>query len=148
MNKKGSGTLTGIVISMLIVVGAFSGFFIFYTEQMDNYNFELDEKYNETNQIMIQASEDIENERQQLEEAIDNIEESPEGFLAAINGFKGLGTVLLSPLEFTSISFNVVTGLFFATDFIPPLYQNLLIVGITIIIILILIGWLKGEPKT
>ncbi len=146
MNKKGS-TLTTLVVTMLMVIGIFSGYYLFFVEQMDNYDTELDEKYNETYQSLLQEQADIDEDVNEIKESIQDVEEADNTFLAAIAGFKGLGLALLLLVNFVESGVNIFTAIFFSTDIIPIDIQNLMLIGIIAFIILLVIAILKGEGK-
>lgn len=146
MNKKGS-TLTIIVISMLVSIGMFSGYYILFAEQMDNYDMELDGKYNETYQILLEEQEDIDDKVTEVRESVNEAEEASNEFLAAIAGFKGLGAALLLLLQFVDSSNNINEAVFFSTDFIPTNVQNLLLIGLIAVVVFVIIAILKGEAK-
>jgi hypothetical protein len=146
MNKKAS-TLTSLVISMLIVIGVFSGYYLFFVEQMDNYGGTLDDKYNETYQTLLTEQETIDDNVEDVKESLVEVEEASNDFLAAIAGFKGLGKALLLLTAFVSSGVNIFTAVFFSTDIIPTDVQNLLLIGIIAFIVLLIIAILKGEGK-
>lgn len=146
INKKG-GTMISVIVVLLLVIGCFGGFYIFVAEQFDNYGTELDSKYNETYQVLLEEQTNIDNDVENIKDTVNDIEEADNTFLAAINGFKGLGNVLLLLLGFVSSGFNVFTAFFFSTDFIPNNIQDLLIVGIISAILLIVVAILKGESR-
>jgi hypothetical protein len=146
INKKGS-TLTTLVIAMLLVIGIFSGYYLFFVEQMDNYDTTLDEKYNETYQTLLETQEAIDNNVTTIRNRITEVEEADNTFLAAIAGFKGLGAALLLLVTFVSSGVNVFTAIFFSTDIIPSDVQNLMLIGVIAFIILLIIAILKGEGK-
>lgn len=146
MNKKGS-TMTTLVITMLIVIGIFSGYYLFFVEQMDNYDTTLDEKYNETYQLLLQEQDDINADVNAVQDSITEVEEADNTFLAAIAGFKGLGLALLLLVNFVESGVNILTAVFFSTDIIPIDIQNLMLIGIVSFIILLVIAILKGEGK-
>jgi len=146
MNKKGS-TLTTLVVTMLMVIGIFSGYYLFFVEQMDNYDTVLDEKYNKTYQSLLQEQADIDEDVNEIKESIQEVEEADNTFLAAIAGFKGLGFALLLLVNFVESGVNIFTAVFFSTDIIPIDVQNLMLIGIIAFIILLVIAILKGEGK-
>ena len=146
INKRGS-TMTSIVLSMLIVIGIFSGYYLFFVEQMDNYGATLDDKYNDTYQLLLEEQNDIDAQITNIRTNINEVEEASNDFLAAIAGFKGLGAALLLLPLFVDSSFNVFTAVFFSTDVIPTPVQNLLIIGLIALIIFVVIAVFKGEGK-
>lgn len=146
MNKKGS-TLTVLVISMLIVIGIFSGYYLFFVEQMDNYGAVLDDKYNETYQTLLAEQETIDDNVEDVKASLVEVEEASNDFLAAIAGFKGLGKALLLLTAFVSSGVNIFTAVFFSTDIIPSDVQNLMYIGIIALIVLLIVAILKGEGK-
>lgn len=146
MNKKGS-TLTVLVISMLVVIGIFSGYYLFFVEQMENYGGVLDDKYNETYQTLLSEQETIDTNVENVKDSLTDVEEASNDFLAAIAGFKGLGKGLLLLRTFVSSSVNIFTAVFFSTDIIPSDVQNLMFIGIIALIVLLIIAILKGEGK-
>lgn len=140
-------TMSSLTISLLIVIALFNGFFLFYSQQMDDNNLELDDKYGNISIGLLESQEEIDNLSRSLEEQIDEVREAEETYLAAINGFKALGAALILPIQLTSISVGTTTELLTTDGLIPESYQSLFLVGIVVVILLLAISVLKGDPK-
>lgn len=148
LNKQGKGTLTGVVLGLLLVIGVFVTYFGFYTEQLDNNDAVIDDKYNETYTRLLDAQTGIETNINDIKENVNNIEEADSDFQAAWNGFKALGSTLILPISFISSSVEVFEAMVISGDFIPEkqkvLFGIAIIAAILFIILAILTG---GNPK-
>ena len=107
MNKKGT-TLTSVVLVLLIVIGIFSGYYLFVLEQFSNNDLTVDDKYDETYQVLLEQQSDLDNKTNDVKDALGQVTEVESGFLQAINGFKGLGAALLLLLTFPEVSITTL----------------------------------------
>ena len=148
INKKGSSlTLTGVVLSLLVAIGFFVGYFAFFSEQLSRNSETLDDKYNDTYTQLLEITDNIDEDVNEIKESVDKIREADETYLAALNGFKALGSTLLLPISFISHSIDLSEAFLTDGDIIPPFYQTLLITGILVVILFLILALLKGDPK-
>lgn len=155
INKKGESSLTGLVVSMLIVVGVFVVLFAFMTEQYENNDAQLDSKYNETYNRLINVSNNLDNDINQIQESLDNIQEADNTFQTAWNGLKGLGQVLTLPISFISRGAETYDAVALSADVVTRDDEGNGLVVITLfrigliafIIFLVLAVLTGGNPK-
>lgn len=146
-NKRGGGTLLGIVVGLIFVIGIFIGMFSFFSGQLEDNSATIDSKYNTTYNQLLEVQEEIEGDQQTILTSIDNIREADEGYLAAWNGFKALGATLLLPISFIGHTIDTANALIISTDIIPGWIQSLLIVGLIFFVMFVILSLLKGEPS-
>lgn len=146
-NKKGGGTLLGIVISIIFVIGIFIGMFSFFSEQLEDNSETIDTKYNETYTRLLEVQGNIDEDKDSILTSIDNIREADETYQAAWNGFKALGATLLLPISFIGHSIDTTQAILISTDIIPGWIQALLVIGLVFLVMFIILSLLKGEPS-
>lgn len=145
--KKGSGTLTGVVISMLIVIAVFLTLYnyINYDGQLGGVT--LDAKYNETYGNLTDAQNRLDDNIGDLQDNLKNISEADDTFQVAWNGLKGLGNLLLIPINLASSGVDITNAIEGSLDIIPTNIKVLIELGIIVVILFIVIAVMKGEPK-
>ncbi len=145
INKKGASSLMGIVFTLIIVMGMFSGMYIFYTDQLSQSDQVLDSKYNQTYQNLLIVQNNLSERVNEIKETADDVEEADNTFLAAINGFKGAGQAILLLLGFTSDSIDTTQALLLSTDVIPSWLQALIVIALITFVIFIVIDVVIGR---
>lgn len=148
IKKSQGGTITGIVLSVIIAIGVFSGMFLFFNDQATRGEVTLDSKYNETYVKLDSAQETLDDNVNNIQNNLKEIKEADDTFQVAWNGLKGLGNVITLPISFVSSAVDVVTAIFIPLDIIPKKQKNLIILAIIAVVVLIILANLKGEPKT
>ena len=144
MNKKGT-SLYGTLTSMVIVILIFSGFFLFFTDQLDKNSATLDDKYNVTYAQLLEVQDNIDSNVDDIKTAADEVREADSTFLTAINGFKGAGQALLLTLGFTGDAIDTTEALLLSTDIIPSWIQSLIVVLLISLIIFLIIDVFTGK---
>lgn len=144
INKNGS-SLMGSVMAIILVIGIFSGLFLFYTDQLDKNIATIDNKYNQTYKDLLEVQSNLDTRVDNIKTAADDVREAESGILAAINGFKGLGQAMLLLLGFTSDSIDTTEALLLSTDVIPSWIQSLIVVALIALIVFIVIDVLLGR---
>ena len=115
MNKKGTSSLMGVVGSIVLVILMFSGFFLFFTDQLEKNDLEMDSKYNTTYNQLLEVQSNMDTRVNDIKTTADEVREAESGFIVAINGFKGMGQSLLLLLGFTSDSIDTTQALLLST---------------------------------
>ena len=144
---KGESNLTSLVIILIIIIGIFTGMFIYMNQRADDSGMPLDSKYNETYQNLSKASNDIDTNIQNIKSNLGNISEATSAYQVAINGFKGLGNLLKAPIVFINSAWTVATQIIGVTDIIPTWAKVLIIMGIVAAIVLLILSILKGDTN-
>lgn len=145
MNKKGGSSIMGAIVAIIVVILIFSGFFLFYTDQLDKNSVTLDSKYNTTYNQLLEVQNSLDGRIDKIKIAADETKEAESGFIAAINGFKGIGEAMLLLLGFTSDSIDTTQALLLSTDIIPSWIQSLIIVALIALILFIVLDVLLGR---
>lgn len=148
LNKKGGGTVTGIVIGVLVVIAIFTAYFGFMTEQMGNNSADLDSQYNDTYTRLISIQNEMDEDVEKVKDSFDNMVEADEDFLAAWNGLKGLGSAMLLPINFLSPAVETMEVMADNTKFIPSSMKTVILIGLVALLVFILLAALTGgNPK-
>jgi len=148
IKKSQGGTITGIVLSIIFVIGIFSGMYLYFNDQTTRGGVTLDSKYNDTYNKLDSAQATLDNNINNIQTNMEDIREADNTYQTAWNGLKGLGNVLTLPLSFTSSAVDTVGAMILPLGFVPEKTRNLIIMGIIAVVILIILANLKGEPKT
>lgn len=143
---KKNATLTGVVLMFTLCIGIFTGMFIWMNKAGEDSGAVIDNKYS-----MVYSNYTIQrdNMNTKLEEIRDNVKgvTEPDNLAqVAINGFKGLGNVLLLPIAFVDYILNTL----YATNTIleiPSWAKMLLGMALLGFIIILIIKSLKGEQS-
>ncbi len=148
MNRKGELTMTTLIISIIAIMFIFITMFQFFTSKVEGAGVTIPVKYNDTYTKILNSQEDLDNDLNSISNAAKNITEADDVFSVALNGFKGLGYVLLLSLEFVSTPFDVISAILIPLDFVPQYQKTLIIMAITAVVLFLIIANAKGEPKT
>ncbi len=145
INKKGASSLSGLVFTLIIVIGIFSGMYLFYTDQLSQSDQTLDSEYNDTYQRLLIVQENMDTRVNDIKTTADDVKEADNTFLAAINGFKGAGQAILLLLGFTSDSIDTTQALLISTEVVPSWLQSLIVIGLIAFVIFIVIDVVIGR---
>lgn len=147
MMKKGSSSLMGILVGVILVIGMFTGFFLFFEDQLSKNDLSMESKYNDTYDQLTEVRADMDTRVNEIKSAADDVEEADSTFLAAINGLKGLYKTLKLLLGFTSDAIDTSQAIYQSTDVVPSWVQLLSRILLTALVILIIIDvWLGRKP--
>lgn len=146
--KKSSMTLTGIVLSLLIVMAIFYAGFSFLSDNASDAGIVIDAKYNQTYTNLQTSQDSLELNVNAIKDNLDNVSEADNTFQVAWNGLKGLGNVLKLPLRFIDNAVSTFDALIISLDVIPPKIKTLIFIGILVTMVLLILAILKGEPRT
>ena len=145
--RRGNMTVTGVVIILVVVFVIINGFFYFMIDQGASYGTEIDPKYNKSFNQIIDEQANLDSKVSQIRDDVSGIE-AESGVQFLWNSFKGLGTILLLPIDFISYSVQTATALILPVDFLPTWVQTLVILvivaGLAFLVIAVLTG---GNPK-
>ncbi len=144
---KKANTLTSLVVTLLMVIGLFSGMFIWWNWNAQDSGVTLDAKYNSSYGNITAARNDLSDNVNAIKNNVDNIKEAETTWQVAWNGLKGIGNTLKLPISFVSTSLATYTGLEFALDYIPAWARTLFFIGITALVVFLVLSVLKGDPR-
>lgn len=147
--RKSEVTLLNLFSAMIIGIIIFTGLYLLMYKNVIENDIPLDTKYSDSfDTINGSLTSRLENNINNIKSSVNNITEADSAFQVAINGFKGLGSVLLLPLNLITISIEGFQTVIEPLDFMPKWLVSLLIALVTIIIFIVIIASLKGEGGT
>ena len=147
INKRGTFTLIGLVVSLLIVIGIFLGCYLYLDFNVDSAGLTMDSKYSEMYSNLTASQEDLETNVQAIKGNLENVTQSEETWQQVWNGLKGLGNTLKLPITFVNTALSVWDSLITGTDIVPGWVIPLVFTGILAAIVFLVLSILKGEPK-
>jgi hypothetical protein len=143
-----SATMTDIVLSLILLIGMFTGMFLWLNSNIEDSGVTMDAKYTDAfNQLNGSTQTGLYNNINSIKNAIENIGEADSTWQVAWNGFKALGETLKLPISFLSSAIGAMNIGFISLDFIPEWVKALAGMAITVFIVFILLSILKGDPK-
>ena len=146
--KINKANLTGVVITMLLVLGIFFGMFNWYSGLASDSGSNIGEQYSNmstaltTDQLAIKAN--IENIKGNLSTGVT---EADSVYQATWNSFKGLGNILKMPLTLITVASDMLYQFITPVDFIPQWVKDLTTIGLVAVIVLLIVALLKGEQN-
>lgn len=142
--KKSETTITGIVISVIITMGIFFGLFLYFQEQAENEGYTIDGKYNTTYNNLTTIQGDLSDNINKIQDNFNNIKEADSTYQVALNGLKGLGNIMLLPINFVSNAIETFIVIITPLDVIPEWAKTLINMALIITILLAIISGLAG----
>jgi len=149
MNKKGSGTMTGVFITIILTMALFYGGYNYIDSNYDDVNTTIPLGYN-------QSFADLETSQGLLNESVNDIKTSVQGIAeadgdvvsVAWNGLTGVAATLRLFINVINVGIDVFNALLPGLSFIPGWAKVLIEMAIVISVVMILLGAFKGEAKT
>ena len=147
MKLRNSGsTLTGLVLTLLIVIGIFFGGYTYISEHGRDAGITVDEKYDLAYEELNESRNKLDSNVGSIKNNLGNITEAENTFQVALNGLKGLGNALKLPIIFVGTTIGVwEVGATFL-DFLPDWFLPLALIGIIAFVVFLVLRVLKGEP--
>ena len=145
--KKGTNTVTGLVMSMLIVMTIFSGLYLYFGQHVTDSGQTLDSKYINVNNNITEIGTSIDGNVQEIVAQWNSITQADNAAFAVWNSFTGLGLVLKLPYSFLEDATNLAQQLFAPLSILPRWVISFASIALTAYIILLLLKVLKGEPN-
>lgn len=146
--KNSQLTMTTLLISIIAIMFIFITMFTFFSTKLSSEGVEVPAKYNDSYTRILDSQTDLQNNVDSISEAVTSVSEADDVFSVALNGFKGLGSVLLLFLNFVSTPFDVVSAIIIPLDFIPQFQKTLILMAIVVVVVFLVIANAKGEPRT
>lgn len=147
--RKGSNTLTSLMISLLLVLGLFFGMYYYLNYQTTNSGVSLGDNYTSSITSLNNSQELISDNINRIKNNINNITEAESGLMVAINGFRGLGNILKLPITFVTIvvqTYDAMLGVLQNIG-IPKWLTVLVSVGLVGYVVFLILSILKGEQQ-
>lgn len=147
--KKGSGTMTGAIVSILSVMLLFFGCFLYINNNYESAEITSVIGYNESYNSLQDSLDNLTSNVEDMKIATQNIAEA-DSLVAAVawNGLSGIAAALRLFLGIIDVAVDVWNALMPGLAFLPTWIKLLIEVGIIAWIVLIAIGAFKGETKT
>ena len=145
--KKGALTLTGLVVTIILVIGMFSAGFLYLNNQVKLSGITVDSKYNDTYNRLETSQDNLDDNIHDIKTNVEGIKEAETTFQVAWNGLKGLGNTLKLPINFVSTAIDTASAMLIPLDVVPPKYKSLMMMGLIAAIVFLILAILKGEPK-
>lgn len=144
-----SNTMTGVIVSLLVVMALFYGTFNYVSENYVSANITDSLGYN-------QSYFDLQTAQSNLSSDIESIKSSAQGIgeadsnivLVAWNGLTGLASTIRLMFGIVDVAVNVWNALLPGLSFLPDWTKVLVEIMLITWIIFIIIGLFKGESKT
>jgi len=145
--RKSQNTMTGLVISLLIVIAFFIGSYQFLIQNVDDVGGSPDPIYNSTYGNISQAQDEINDNVNTITDNFKNITEADSAFSVAWNGLKGLGNTLKLPFNFINSANTTLNAIFIPLGILPPWVFNIIKIALSAFMIFLGLKILKGEPN-
>ena len=149
VNKRGAGTITGVIISLIVVMALFYGGFNYISFNYENANITDELGYDESFDKLEEAQAALESNKDDIQDSLQGIGEADGNIVSvAWNGLTGLAATLRLFINIVDVGISVWDALVPGLDFLPNWIKILVELAMIITIILIIIGAFKGEAKT
>ena len=145
--RKSQNTLTGVVITSLLVMVIFFGAFEYMTHNTIGTSGSIDEKYNASYDNLTIEREKIENQTEEVHKDLKSITEAKSTFSVAWNGFKALGNTIKLTTVYIGSLLTVWTSLLFPLDILPRWLIPIIFTGLLAYIVFLILKVMKGEPN-
>jgi cell division protein FtsB len=146
--KRGNITLTGIIMSLLIIIAIYIGMFSYLQYNANEAGKTIDSKYQSSYDKLQESQAEIDQNNKDIENAFGTVEEADKDFFG-LNGLKGLLAVLKMPKIYISTTKETAEALISSTDegVTPTWLKTLVYIGIATLIILLILAIIKGEQN-
>jgi len=149
INKKGSNTINGLVITMLICFAIFFVTFNYWTVNSNSAGKVVNQTYQNLNDNLTSAQADLSQEVNNIDAAWQNVTEAENTAFAVWNGMKGIGTTILAMGGLMVVSYQtyqVFMQYLNVGGTMANVLLGLVTIGIISTIAMLVIRALKGEP--
>ncbi len=145
--RKSQNTITGLVVSTLLVMAIFFGAYFYVSENVSNAGLTLDSKYNDSYQELEVARSDVENNTRAIRNNLEGVQEADNTFQVAWNGLKGLGNTLKLPITILNSALITWSSIIYSVDIIPGWAITLVFTGLFAFVVFLVLKVMKGEPN-
>ena len=145
--KKPATTITGLVLSLIIVIAIFSGLYLWMKWNVEESGEAVDTKYSQAYANLSETSTNLQENVDAIKTNVQAIKEADSTWQVAWNGLKGLGNTMKLPVNFITTGLETANIIDFQLDYIPAWLKILVTTGIIIVIVLLIAANLKGEPR-
>jgi len=149
MNKKGAGTMTGIVISILITMALFYGLFEYTQANYDDAGITETLGYNQSYADIQTLQNNLSDNLDDIKSSVSDITEADSNVaLIAWNSVTGIAAVIRLFMNVINVGISVFDALLPALSFFPAWVKILMQLGILVTIVMIVLGAFKGEANS
>jgi len=149
INKKASGTLGGIIITMILVMGLFYGMYNYIGFNYTEAGIESNSSYTAAYVALEEAQGNLNTDITNIKDKTQEINEADGNILTvAWNGLSGLASTMRLFTEITVVAVSLWNTLLPILTFIPNWVKILIEMAIIIFIILKIIGAFSTGLKT
>ena len=149
INKKGVGTMTGIIITILITMALFYGMFEYTQSNYDDAGITETLGYNQSYAQMQDLQGNLSNNLDDIKSSVNDITEADSSIaLIAWNSVTGIAAVIRLFMNVINVGIAVFDSLLPALSFFPAWVKVLMQLGILVTIIMIVLGAFKGEANS
>lgn len=149
MNKRGAGTITTLIITILTVMALFYGGFNYIAANYESANITDQLEYSESYEALQASQANLETNVDDIKTAAQNIAEADGNLIGvAWNGLTGIAATIRLFIGLIGTGVDVWNAIFPALAFLPTWIKVLLEIAVIATIVLLVIGAFKGESKT
>lgn len=143
-----SATLTGLVISIIFAIGLFTGLYLWLNYNAVDSGYSLDDKYILAYETLNDSTVNkLSNNVNEIKDALGNVTEAKTTIQVALNGFKGLGSLLKLPFTLVATTLELWSVGSSSLEMVPLWVKTLVLIAITAFIVFLIVANLKGEGK-
>ncbi len=144
---KKSATMSGLVVTLLLVIGMFMFGFLYLKDQTDAGGVTIPAQYNDTFNRLSETQTKMDSQVRAVQTNVSVITEAPSVYTVAVNGMKGLGNTLILLIGFLGAAVDTTTAMTLSIDVVPTIIVGLAIIGITAFMVFLVLSNLKGDQK-
>ena len=149
MNRKGSITMTTVVISILLTMALFYAGYSYIYSNYESANITDTFGYNQSYSDLQDSQTELKTNVDDMQTAAGKIVEADANiFLVAWNGLTGLSATIHLFFNIIDVGLSVFNALFPALGFLPTWVKLLATIAIIVTIILVIVGAFKGESTS
>lgn len=145
--KKSSQSLSGLIFSLIIVIGIFTGMFFYMQSKAEESRVTIDPKYNSTYSNLTNIQTNLDSNVNSIKDNLDKIKEADSVYAVAWNGLKGLGNTLRMPISFVGNSIDMFKVVLSPLDIVPTWVKTLTTIGLISAVVFLVLSILKGDPR-
>lgn len=149
MNKLGTTTITGMILSIMLVMALFFGTFNYVSSNYVSANVTMPLGYQNASNDLVVARNNLNASIGDIKSSAQNISEADGNVLAfAVNGYTGIGGTIRLFFNIIDTGIKTFNAILPGLSFLPPWTKILIEMAIVITLVLLVVGAFKGETKT
>lgn len=141
--------MTGVIMTLLVVFGLFFGMYQYVSYNLNSAGVTIDPDYSQSYADLNTSMDDLEANVNQITNTARNISQADYNVaLVAWNGAVGIVQTIGLFFNVFDVAINVFNAIFPPLAILPNWIKVLIEIGIISIIVLVILGLVKGEQKT